>query len=105
MGPETDLLHLLVADLDASLVVSRVPLGLNSKTSRGAGRSNEIKDCFVADQRLALPVHTASPAVTQSSNLFRNCSLPINRSSALSNPGPDSSSRFRPSRLPHTLAT
>ena len=58
MGAEIDLLHFVVSDLHTGLVVSRVQLGLNSKTGRSTGGANEIDDCFIADERLALPVQT-----------------------------------------------
>src|SRR6516165_4298671 len=55
--PQFQTLHVVVGDRQSGLIQPRIELGAKPQPSLGRGRTDEIDYGFVANQRLAFPVH------------------------------------------------
>jgi hypothetical protein len=56
VSPELEFGHLLIGDLDSGGIAVRIELAFHYQTRLCCGRSDEVDDDFMTDQRLASPV-------------------------------------------------
>ena len=55
---DVELIHLVIRDFLAGIVLLFVPFRFHSKTLFRAGRSNPVDDCFLAHQGFPFPIQT-----------------------------------------------